>query len=803
VLKRRYRIIIPILLLFCLFGGGFSSLATEAPEPVAFVELSNLSYPVAGESPDFEVSVSGAVCSPEDIRWFSHKDEKYLDPGETFAAEKSYTLELTLTPEEGFVFAGEPGATSLFGVSGIFLPPADETQTKRILTYEFTAATSARVTVTTDLYPQRGGTVTSGGEFAAGDTVTLSARPEIGYVFVNWSTADDRIVSTAPTFSFTALEDIDLLANFSAVELTRGDCPVIFTESSAAVCEGRMTLDLVSMAALDEGLAAAVKNGTVNIQWYKNEKPLPHKNGESFDFTAIDVGHSFFVQVVYGDRFSASEVFTVETKPFDLDVTRIYGSDRYETALAVADQQKLDRGISQFDAVIIASGTQFADALSGSYLAHVKNAPILLTRANQTTESMVLAYVKENLAPGGTVYILGGPNAVPVSTETGLEGFEIKRLGGADRYETNLRILSEAGPGEEGILICTGLDFADSLSASASKLPILLVKNSLTEDQKALLAQVPGTKYIIGGTAAVSARVEAQLSAFGQIRRIGGADRFETSVLVAREFFTSPEGAVLAYARNFPDGLSGGPLAICNNSPLILTASGKEAPAAAYVGDKDLTRGYVLGGSGLISDKTVGKIFPTVTQAQEWNLILVNPWNPLLSGHEVTLKYFNSSHSVDGRIIDDLQAMMDGARSAGLDPVICSSYRTVDTQKRLFAAQVAKFVEQGYSLEAAEERAAMEVAVPGTSEHHTGLAVDIVARSYQMLDKNQENTAEQKWLMANSWRYGFILRYPNGSTDITGIIYEPWHYRYVGKTAAEEIYTRGITLEEYLEDYYG
>jgi len=63
VLKRRYRIIIPILLLFCLFGGGFSSLATEAPEPVAFVELSNLSYPVAGESPDFEVSVSGAKNS--------------------------------------------------------------------------------------------------------------------------------------------------------------------------------------------------------------------------------------------------------------------------------------------------------------------------------------------------------------------------------------------------------------------------------------------------------------------------------------------------------------------------------------------------------------------------------------------------------------------------------------------------------------------------------------------------------------------------------------------------------------------
>ncbi len=608
MLKRRCPIIIPILLLFCLFVTGFSSLATEAPEPVAFVELSNLSYPVAGESPDFEVSVSGAVCSGEDVRWFSHKDEKYLDPGETFAAEKSYTLELTLTPEEGFVFAGEPGATSLFGVSGIFLPPADETQTQ-ILTYEFTAATSARVTVTTDLYPQRGGTVTSGGEFAAGDTVTLSARPEIGYVFVNWSTADDHIVSTAPTFSFTALEDIDLLANFSAVELTRGDCPVIFTESSAAVCEGRMTLDLVSMAALDEGLAAAVENGTVNIQWYKNEKPLPHKNGESFDFTAIDVGHSFFVQVVYGDRFSASEVFTVETKPFDLDVTRIYGRDRYETALAVADQQKLDRGISQFDAVIIASGTQFADALSGSYLAHVKNAPILLVRNNNKTIAAVKEYINENLAAGGTVYLLGGPVAVPKSMESGLSSFTVKRLGGATRYETNLLILEEAGVGNNDILVCTGLDFADSLSASAAKRPILLVKNSLTNDQKALLASSTGTKYIIGGTAAVPARVETQLSAYGTVKRLGGATRYDTSVLVAQEFFSSPDKIVMAYARDFPDGLSGAPLAIANNAPLILTNTGKQAAAVSYASSNGIVSGYVLGGTRLISDAAVRSIF--------------------------------------------------------------------------------------------------------------------------------------------------------------------------------------------------
>ena len=90
------------------------------------------------------------------------------------------------------------------------------------------------------------------------------------------------------------------------------------------------------------------------------------------------------------------------------------------------------------------------------------------------------------------------------------------------------------------------------------------------------------------------------------------------------------------------------------------------------------------------------------------------------------------------------------------------------------------------------------VALPGCSEHQTGLALDIVAAGYQILDEEQEDTAEQKWLMENSWKYGFILRYPSEKSDITGIGYEPWHYRYVGKAAAADIYRTGVCLEEYL-----
>lgn len=184
--------------------------------------------------------------------------------------------------------------------------------------------------------------------------------------------------------------------------------------------------------------------------------------------------------------------------------------------------------------------------------------------------------------------------------------------------------------------------------------------------------------------------------------------------------------------------------------------------------------------------------------ADDWKLILVNPWNKLPDNYSVKRTVLNNGHSVDERAYPDLQEMMDDARAEGLSPIICSSFRTIDRQKKLFDEQVNRYIARGYSTEKAKKEAAKWVAVPGTSEHHTGLAVDIVALSYQHLDEAQENTAEQQWLMQNAYQYGFILRYPSNKSDITGIGYEPWHYRYVGKEAAKEIYERNLCLEEYL-----
>ncbi|MBQ4602872.1 MAG: M15 family metallopeptidase, partial [Clostridia bacterium] len=173
-------------------------------------------------------------------------------------------------------------------------------------------------------------------------------------------------------------------------------------------------------------------------------------------------------------------------------------------------------------------------------------------------------------------------------------------------------------------------------------------------------------------------------------------------------------------------------------------------------------------------------------------------WNPIPDGFAPQLVSVGNGQQADYRVKDALNAMLTDCRKAGYNPIVCSSYRTIARQQTLFENETKAFMSYGYDRATAEEFASKWVARPGTSEHHTGLAFDIVSASYQKLDRSQENTPEQKWLMANCHKYGFILRYPDDKTEITGINYEPWHYRYVGLDIAKEIHEKQITLEEYL-----
>ena len=189
---------------------------------------------------------------------------------------------------------------------------------------------------------------------------------------------------------------------------------------------------------------------------------------------------------------------------------------------------------------------------------------------------------------------------------------------------------------------------------------------------------------------------------------------------------------------------------------------------------------------------------PAFPEAEDWQLLLVNPWNEIPEDYEVTLKTLPDGNKVDEKAFDDLSAMLEACREAGLRPKICSSYRTQSKQTYLYNNKITRLRNAGYSRAAAEAEAGRWVARPGTSEHQLGLAVDIVSQSYQALTKKQEQTKEQKWLMEHCWEYGFILRYPNDKSEITGIGYEPWHYRYVGRDAALDIRDSGLCMEEYL-----
>lgn len=299
--------------------------------------------------------------------------------------------------------------------------------------------------------------------------------------------------------------------------------------------------------------------------------------------------------------------------PYTEENGRVAGNDRFDTALEAAEQLKKTLEVEKFENIIIASGMDYADALSGTYLAKVKNAPILLINGkSDAVMKEVAEYAKANLKDEGTIYILGGEVAVPAKFNTYIDSENIKvaRLAGKNRYETNLAILQEAGVEGKDVLVCTGTNFADSLSASASGKAILLVGSTLDTKQKEFLGGLKDKKYyILGGTVAISNTLEDSIRAFGGTERISGKDRFETSVKFAEKFFENPKAAVLTYGLNFPDGLAGGVLAMSMDAPLILTAANNDTFAKEYTKANNIVSGVVLGGTKLISEAAAMSIF--------------------------------------------------------------------------------------------------------------------------------------------------------------------------------------------------
>lgn len=285
---------------------------------------------------------------------------------------------------------------------------------------------------------------------------------------------------------------------------------------------------------------------------------------------------------------------------------RISGDTRYDTAYKNADALKKQLGLEMFDSAVVACGTNYPDALSSAYLAKVKNAPLLLSEAREVNGTV--DYIRKNVIKGKTVYLVGGADVLPEQIKTILgSDYDVKRLEGEDRFLTNLAVLKEANVNNEEVMICSGLGYADALSAAATGKPVMLVGKALTKEQKAYLAGInPAKFYIVGGSDVVSDRVKAELETMRSVERISGEDRYETALNVAKKFFDMTSSTVvIATGDGFADGLVGSVTAIANNAPLLLANRNNIKGVAEFVKETGAKRSIVMGGADVISNEAV------------------------------------------------------------------------------------------------------------------------------------------------------------------------------------------------------
>lgn len=229
----------------------------------------------------------------------------------------------------------------------------------------------------------------------------------------------------------------------------------------------------------------------------------------------------------------------------------------------------------------------------------------------------------------------------------------------------------------------------------------------------------------------------------------------------------------------------------CGSSESMMTSG--DAPETA---DSDVSQSNDASSDTAAdtSDQTSGSTADNTTTSSDWRLLLVNSTHPLADDYSVDLTELRNGQSVDTRILSDLQEMFDVARSEDIYPIVSDAYRTREDQQTLMDDVIQNYEDEGYSSEEASSKAEQVIAKPGTSEHETGLAIDIAGDD----DYDQDTDSVLEWMNSNAYKYGFILRYPSGKESVTGAEAENDHYRYVGKEAAKVIHDQGICLEEYL-----
>ena len=318
--------------------------------------------------------------------------------------------------------------------------------------------------------------------------------------------------------------------------------------------------------------------------------------------------------VVFVAQLSFAEDYIPPKKTVTPGVQRIYGNDRIGTSIEIAKKLKKELNKTAFDSIIVTRSDKWQDALAGSYLASVAEAPILLVTSGANQD--VLNYIQSNLSKDGTIYILGGDLAVSTTIESSLRNFgNVVRLFGQTSYDTNLAILRTAdrlsNAKDTDVLVTTGRNFPDAISVSAMGKPILLVNDTINDAQRAFLDEHLDEKskiYIIGGTAAVSEKAENHLADYKEPIRIAGSNRYTTATKIADTFFEDSKEVSMARGDIFPDAMVGGVLSNAKGIPIILTENdaGFETAFKYVFGSEFIKAVTVFGGPKAISDDAVG-----------------------------------------------------------------------------------------------------------------------------------------------------------------------------------------------------
>jgi D-alanyl-D-alanine carboxypeptidase len=489
-----------------------------------------------------------------------------------------------------------------------------------------------------------------------------------------------------------------------------------------------------------------------------------------------------------------------------LTSSRISGADRYATSAAASLAAHPAPGA--VDTVYLASGQNFPDALSAGPAAAQTAGSLLLTKQDGIPASIRTEI--DRLDPKQIV-LVGGPGALSAAVETAARSLapNVVRVGGIDRYAVSDALIRKVWSGGSArAYVATGTTFADALSAgpAAARVdaPVILLpgrSSTLPAGTRRLLVDLGVTSVTIAGaTGAVSAGIEQQIRAIpgmSNVARHGGTDRYGTAIVVNRNAFAGAAvgPTFLATGVNYPDALSAVVPAAIANRPIFLTkAQCVHGSVLSTMTSLSTAEARLVGGTGVLRGAVAKLQTCLSTEAPSSLWVVVNKKRPVSASYVPSDLTYPRVPNTNGQPMRKdasaaLESMFSAASRAGAGQmVLLSGYRSYATQKTIY---------NGFVRTNGQAAADLRSAKPGHSEHQTGWAADIAPRAAGCNSTHCiASTPQGAWLRAHAWEYGFILRYPSTATHITGYQYEPWHYRYVGKTLAADYRAGGfLTLE--------